>query len=49
MRRDSRAHVARFGPAIRGPAVLTHAMPPHNVTDMPPGARDAPARRLAPR
>lgn len=46
---DTPEHVARFAPAILIQAVLTHAMPPGNVTDMQPEERDELARRLAPR
>ncbi|MEE7446362.1 cysteine desulfurase, partial [Methylobacterium radiotolerans] len=46
---DSPEHVARFAPAIRLQAVLTHAMPPNNITDMQPEERAALARWLAAR
>ena len=39
---DTPEHIARFAPAIRMQAVLTHAMPPNNLTEMTPaGARGA--------
>ena len=31
---DTPEHIARFAPAIRMQAVLTHAMPPNNLTEM---------------
>ncbi len=31
---DTPEHIARFAPAIRMQAVLTHAMPPNNFTQM---------------
>jgi len=31
---DTPQHIARFAPAIRMQAVLTHAMPPNNLTEM---------------
>ena len=31
---DSPQHIARFAPAIRMQAVLTHAMPPNNLTEI---------------
>ncbi len=46
---DTPEHVARFAPAIRIQAVLTHAMPPNNITDMQPEERDELARWLAAR
>ena len=46
---DTPEHVARYAPAIRIQAVLTHAMPPNNITDMQPEERDTLARWLAAR
>ncbi len=46
---DSPEHVARFASAIRMQAVLTHAMPPNNITDMQPEERAELARWLAAR
>jgi uncharacterized membrane protein len=46
---DTPEHVARFAPAIRVQAVLTHAMPPNNITDMQPEEREELARWLASR
>ena len=44
---DTPEHVARFASAIRTQAVLTHAMPPNNITDMQPEERQELARWLA--
>ena len=39
---DTPEHIAAFAPAIRTQAVMTHAMPPNNITEMTPaGARRA--------
>lgn len=38
---DTPEHIARFAPAIRVQAVLTHAMPPNNVTGVEPDERRA--------
>jgi uncharacterized membrane protein len=46
---DTPEHVARFAPAIRVQAVLTHAMPPNNITAMEPEERAVLARWLASR
>lgn len=44
---DTPENVARFAPAVRVQAVLTHAMPPNNITDMQPEERQELARWLA--
>jgi uncharacterized membrane protein len=31
---DTPEHIAAYAPAIRVEAVMTHAMPPNNITDM---------------
>jgi uncharacterized membrane protein len=36
---DTSEHIAYFAPAIRMQAVLTHAMPPNNLTEMTPAER----------
>ncbi len=36
---DTPEHIARFAPGIRMQAVLTHAMPPNNLTEMTAGER----------
>jgi len=41
---DTPENIARFADAIRVQAVLTHAMPPNNVTDMQPEERETLAR-----
>ena len=44
---DTPEHIAAFAPAIRMQAVLTHAMPPNNVTEMSAEERSVLARWLA--
>ena len=44
---DTPENMARFAPAIRVQSVLTHAMPPNNITDMQPEERQELARWLA--
>lgn len=44
---DTPENIARFAPAIRVQAVLTHAMPPNNITDMQPEERQELAKWLA--
>ncbi len=44
---DTPEHVGRFAAAIRVQAVLTHAMPPNNITAMQAGERRELARWLA--
>jgi len=44
---DTPEHIARFAPAIRMQAVLTHAMPPNNLTEITQAERDVLARWLA--
>jgi uncharacterized membrane protein len=44
---DTPEHIAAFAPAIRMQAVLTHAMPPNNVTAMSAEERSVLARWLA--
>ncbi len=44
---DTPEHIARFAPAIRMQAVLTHAMPPNNLTEITAGERAILARWLA--
>jgi uncharacterized membrane protein len=44
---DTPEHIQRYAPAIRMQAVLTHAMPPNNLTDMQPKERAVLARWLA--
>jgi uncharacterized membrane protein len=44
---DTPEHIAAFAPAIRMQAVLTHAMPPNNLTYMSPEERDVLARWFA--
>jgi uncharacterized membrane protein len=44
---DTPEHIARFAPAIRMQAVLTHAMPPNNFTGMTDEERAALGRWLA--
>jgi uncharacterized membrane protein len=39
VRLDTAEHIARAAPAIRAQAVMSHAMPPNNVTRMEPGER----------
>ena len=41
---DTPEHIARYAPAIRMQAVLTHAMPPNNLTEMTPKERATLAR-----
>ena len=36
---DTPEHIATFAPALRVQAVLTHAMPPNNLTEMTPQER----------
>ena len=43
---DTPEHIAAFAPAIRMQAVLTHAMPPNNLTEMTPAERAILARWL---
>jgi uncharacterized membrane protein len=43
---DTAEHIAYFAPAIRMQAVLTHAMPPNNLTEMTPAERAVLARWL---
>ncbi len=43
---DTPEHIQRFAPAIRMQAVLTHAMPPNNLTEMPQAERAVLARWL---
>jgi uncharacterized membrane protein len=43
---DTPEHIAAFAPAIRMQAVLTHAMPPNNLTEMTPAERAVLARWL---
>ena len=43
---DTPEHIARFAPAIRVQAVLTHAMPPNNLTGVEPEERQALAKWL---
>ena len=43
---DTPEHIARFAPAIRMQAVLPHAMPPNNFTQMTVEERDTLARWL---
>jgi uncharacterized membrane protein len=43
---DTPEHIATFAPAIRMQAVLTHAMPPNNLTEMTPVERAVLARWL---
>jgi uncharacterized membrane protein len=43
---DTPEHIARFAPAIRMQAVLTHAMPPNNFTQMTDDERAVLARWL---
>jgi len=43
---DTPEHIAAFAPAIRMQAVLTHAMPPNNLTEMTPPERAILARWL---
>jgi uncharacterized membrane protein len=43
---DTPEHIATFAPAIRMQAVLTHAMPPNNLTDMTSEERAVLARWL---
>ena len=44
---DTPEHIARFAPAIRMQAVMTHAMPPNNLTEMTASERAVLARWLA--
>lgn len=44
---DTPENMARFAPAVRVQAVLTHAMPPNNITDMQPEERQELGRWLA--
>jgi uncharacterized membrane protein len=44
---DTPEHIAAFGPAIRMQAVLTHAMPPNNLTEMTAEERGVLAHWLA--
>jgi uncharacterized membrane protein len=43
---DTPEHIAAFAPAIRNQAVMTHAMPPNNITEMTPAERAVLARWL---
>ena len=43
---DTPEHIARFGPAIRQQAVLSHAMPPNNFSQMTDDERRTLARWL---
>jgi uncharacterized membrane protein len=43
---DTPENIARFAPGIRMQAVLTHAMPPNNLTEMTPAERAILARWL---
>ena len=43
---DTPEHIARFAPAIRMQAVLTHAMPPNNFTQISDEERAVLARWL---
>jgi uncharacterized membrane protein len=43
---DTPEHIAAFAPAIRAQAVMTHAMPPNNVTEMTAEERAVLARWL---
>jgi uncharacterized membrane protein len=49
VRLDSEGEIARQADAIRMQAVITHAMPPNNVTEMTPEERDKVAAWLAAR
>ena len=44
---DAASLATRFAPAVRVQAVLTHAMPPNNITDMQPEERQELAQWLA--
>jgi uncharacterized membrane protein len=44
---DTPEHIARFAPAIREQAVLSHAMPPNNITALQPDERQELAQWLA--
>ena len=44
---DTPEHIAAFAPAIRMQAVMTHAMPPNNITEMTPQERAMLARWLS--
>ena len=46
---DTPEHIARFAPGIRMQAVLTHAMPPNNLTEITADERAVLARWLATR
>ena len=43
---DTPERIAAFAPAIRMQAVLTHAMPPNNLTEITPEEREILARWL---
>lgn len=43
---DTPERIARHAEAIRIQAVMTHAMPPNNLSDMRPGERDRLAQWL---
>jgi uncharacterized membrane protein len=45
---DTPEHIAAFAPAIRAQAVMTHAMPPNNITEMTAEERAVLARWLQP-
>ncbi len=44
---DTPEHIERFAPAIREQAVLSHAMPPNNITALQPDERQELAQWLA--
>jgi uncharacterized membrane protein len=44
---DTPEHIAKFAPAIRTQAVMSHAMPPNNITEMTPQERAILAKWLA--
>jgi uncharacterized membrane protein len=43
---DTPEHIARFAPAIRRQAILAHAMPPNNFSQMTDDERETLARWL---
>ncbi len=48
VRFDTPEEIARAAPAIRVQAVLSHAMPPNNVTEITPQEREVLAAWLLP-
>jgi uncharacterized membrane protein len=44
---DTPEHIAKYAPAIRTQAVMSHAMPPNNITEMTPQERAILAKWLA--